>query len=293
MIKKVAIIGATGVLGKPVTVEISKAQFTVTALVRDISKAKELLPRSVQLINGKLENKDDLELLLRDQDALYLNLNLNPKLNPKVFHPEREGLQLILSAAKKSSIQRIAIVSSLVMNYHRMNGFHWWAFDIKEGAIKMIKACGIPYTIFYPSSFFENFISHYRQGNRIILAGKSLYKQWFISAEDYGKQVATSLKRDDHENHEYSIQGLEGFTSDEAAKIFVTNANEKLNIVNTPLGIVKFFGLFSNQAAYGANIITAINNYPEQFQSQKTWNELGKPSLTLEQFASQQVSARQ
>ena len=293
MIQKVAIVGATGVLGKPVTTEISKAGFTVTALVRNVNKAKEILPPSIQLVQGALENESDLNRLLNDQDALYLNLNLNPSLSRTAFHPEREGLELILSAAKKSSVKRIAIISSLVKNYQGMNDFNWWVFDLKEAATRMVKACGIPYTIFYPSSFFENFISHYRQGQGILLVGKSRHKQWFIGAEDFGRQVATSFKRDDHENHEYSVQGPEGFTTGEAADIFITTAKEKLKTVTMPIGIVKFFGLFSNQAAYGANIITALNNYPEQFQSQKTWEELGKPSLTLEQFARQQSAVNE
>lgn len=283
--KKIAFIGATGIMGRPVAIELSRAGFDVTALIRDSTKAKKLLPDSIRLIPGNLENTSDLDQLLSGQDALFLNLNLNPKLRQDVFHPEREGLKLIIDIAKKERIKRIGFTSSIIMNYQGMNNFHWWVFDLKHQAVRMIKESGIPYSIFYPSSFFENFISHYRQGNRIILGGKSKFKQWFISGEDYGRQVARSFQLLKNENREYFIQGLEGFTTDEATDVYVKNTKEKLKVLHLPIGLPKFLGLFNSKANYGYHIITALNEYPEQFQAATTWEELGKPHLTLKEFA--------
>lgn len=285
MINKIAFIGATGVLGKPVAIELLRAGFEITALVRDTDKAKKILPPAIKLLKGNLESKDDLNKLLSGQDALYLNLNLNPKLSKNVFHPEREGIKLIIPAAKSAGIKRIALISSLIMNYQGMNNFHWWIFDLKHDAVRMIKNSGIPYTIFYPSTFFENFASHYRQGNKVVLAGKSKYKQWFIGAEDFGKQVARSFQVLQSENREYNIQGPEPFLTSEAAEIYVQNSMEKLSLSHAPLGLLKFIGLFNNKVSYGYHIITALNNYPEQFDSKNSWDELGKPTLTLKQFA--------
>ncbi len=172
------------------------------------------------------------------------------------------------------------------MNYQGMNNFHWWIFELKHEAVRMIRNSGIPYTIFYPSTFFENFTSHYRQGNKIVLAGKSMCKQWFISAEDFGKQVAKSFRILQSENREYTIQGPEAFLTSEAAEIYIKNSKEKLTLSRSPIGLLKFIGLFSNKVSYGYHIITALNNYPEQFESKDSWEELGKPTLMLKQFAS-------
>lgn len=286
MINKIAFIGATGVLGKPVAIELLRAGFEITALARDTDKAKKILPPAIKLLKGNLENNDDLHKLLIGQDALYLNLNLNPRLSKSAFHPEREGIKLIIPAAKSAGIKRIALVSSMIMKYQGMNNFHWWIFELKHEAVRMIRDSGIPYTIFYPSTFFENFTSHYRQSNKIVLAGKSKCKQWFISAEDFGKQVAKSFMILQSENHEYTIQGPEAFLTNEAAEIYIKNSKEKLTLSRAPIGLLKFIGLFSNKVSYGYHIITALNNYPEQFESKDSWEELGKPNLTLKQFAS-------
>jgi hypothetical protein len=52
-----------------------------------------------------------------------------------------------------------------------------------------------------------------------------------------------------------------------------------------PIGILKFLGIFSNKASYGAHIINSINNYPETFRAEETWQRLGKPETTLDVFA--------
>jgi len=159
-------------------------------------------------------------------------------------------------------------------------------FDLKNEAVSLVRNSGIPYTIFYPSTFMENFMSTYRAGNRVLLAGKSEHKMYFISGEDYGRQVARSFQVLKTENKEYVVQGLEGFTADEAAEEFRKHhTSEKLTISKAPLGLLKLLGTFSQKINYGAHIIEALNKYPEKFESEKTWEELGKPVVTLKAFA--------
>ncbi|GCC49884.1 hypothetical protein SanaruYs_00980 [Chryseotalea sanaruensis] len=59
--------------------------------------------------------------------------------------------------AKQKKIKRIGFISSPIMNYQGMNNFNWWVFDVKRKAVDMVKQSGIPYTIFYPSTFMDNF----------------------------------------------------------------------------------------------------------------------------------------
>jgi uncharacterized protein YbjT (DUF2867 family) len=192
MINKIAVIGATGMLGKPVTRALAQNGFKISALVRDRLKAN--LPEGVNKIDGDIANVKSLERLLTDQDALYLNLSIKQHEKEKDFHTESEGLKNILAAARTKNLKRIVYLSSMVMRYQGMNGFHWWAFDIKQKAVQMIKDSGIPYTVFYPSNFMDNFHTTYRSGNRILLSGTSSHKMWWVSAEDYARQVVVSLK---------------------------------------------------------------------------------------------------
>ena len=35
---------------------------------------------------------------------------------------------------------------------------------------------------------------------------------------------------------------------------------------------------------YAYHICEALNKYPEKFESENTWNDLGKPSITLAEY---------
>jgi hypothetical protein len=275
---KIAIIGATGMLGQPVTHQFINAGFEVSILVRNAEKAKKLFGTSVQIFKGDLSDIDSIGQFLHGQDQLYLNLSVEPDSGKNDFQPEREGLDNILQAIKNSSLKRIAYLSSLVHFYQGQNNFNWWVFDIKKKAVEKIKGSGVAFSIFYPSMFMECFDKGaYRQGNNIMLAGTSKYKMFLIAGNDYGKQVVNAHLMVSG-NHEYIIQGQEGYIADDAAKFYIDNYHKtKVKIMKMPISIMKFFGMFTNKFNYGAHIVDALNNYPEKFEAEKTWQDLGKP----------------
>lgn len=288
--KKIAIIGATGMLGQPVAKEFIKAGFEVTLLVRNSEKAKYIFGNSAKILEGNLQEIDKIEDLFKYQDGVYINLSVEQKSSLSDFQPEREGLDNILNMAKKANIKRIGYLSSLVHLYQGQNGFYWWVFDIKLKAIDKIKKSGIPFSIFYPSTFMESFDKGaYRQGNSIALAGESKYKMYLIAGSDYGKQVVKAFELDNG-NHEYLVQGQEGFTADEAAKFYIENyKKQKITIMKAPIGILKFMGLFVNKFNYGAKIVEALNNYPEKFESENTWKDLGIPQIKFIDYIQQSM----
>lgn len=272
-------------LGKPVAVGLANAGFLVTALVRDLTKIQSGYPTSIQWIKGDLKNREDIDLLLKGQDALYLSLSVLQKEKQGDWHTESDGLKLILESAKRNNIQRIGYLSSLVMRYQGMNGFNWWVFDIKHNAVKMIRESGIPYTIFYPSTFMEALIHQYKMGNFMMIAGKSEHKQHLIAARDYALQVAKAFHFTTKENKEYVIQGPEAFYTEEAVALFSKHyPKAKLKTITAPVGLIRFYGLFIQQMNYGYHILKSLNKYPEKFEADNTWLELGKPVTTLRQF---------
>lgn len=167
-----------------------------------------------------------------------------------------------------------------------MNGFNWWSFEIKQAAVNAIKKSGLNYSIFYPSTFMEALDQQMLQGTRLMLAGKSEAPMWFIAGKDYGVQVAWALKKADDSNQEYVIQGWEPYTFDEAAKVFCENYKTPLKILRAPLAPIKLLGFINQRMNYTYHICEALNKYPEKFESENTWNDLGKPATTLAEYAS-------
>ena len=281
--QKILFIGASGMLGKPVTLELLRAGFPVTLLARDVEKMQKLFPNA-PVVKGDVFDIASLETAMAGQDVVYLNLSVAQSSKKNEPQPEREGVNNIIEAAKKSGIKRIVYLSSLIKNYEGMNGFNWWAFQIKQAAVNAIKKSGLNYTIFYPSTFMECLDKQMLQGTRIMLAGKSEAPMWFIAGKDYGVQVAWAMKKAGESNHEYVVQGLEPFTSEEAAKVFIENVKSKIKILRAPLAPLKYLGVFNQRMNYAYHICEALNKYPEKFESENTWNELGKPSTTLSEY---------
>lgn len=282
----VLFIGATGLLARPVVRQMLKAGIRVKALVRRPQLAKIKLPAEVELVHGDIFNEESLKKAIQPGDIIYLNLSILPNESPKQMHTEKEGLETLLKVARENKAFRIAYLSSLVMNYQGTNGFNWWVFDIKHEAVKKIKNSGIPFTIFYPSAFMENFLGPQKRGKSIAIAGESKHPMWFIAGDDYGRQVVKSFELDATKNYEFPIQGLESFKGGEAARIFCKlYTKEELKVSAAPMGVLKFLSLFLPSMKYLSNILHALNEYPEKFESEETWKVLGKPTVTLKDFS--------
>ncbi|MFN8842567.1 MAG: SDR family oxidoreductase [Chryseotalea sp.] len=285
--KNIGVIGATGHLGKHVTIALAaQTNFEVYALVRNKNKAQTILPKEVKLVEGDILDRRSIKNFLTQVDYLYINLSVLHNQKKTDLLTEREGLILLLEEAKLAGIKQVGYISSLVMRYNGMNNFSWWVFDVKQKAVEHIKNSGIPYLIFYPSNFMDNFHHVYRDGHKILLAGTSHHKMYFIAAQDFAKQVVQAFEKFDVQSKDFVIQGPEGFTADEAAALFVREyKKEKLTISKAPLGLLTFLGYFVQKINYGAHIVEALNNYPEKFEAEETWQALGKPEITLAQFA--------
>ncbi len=281
--QKILFIGATGMLGKPVARELIKAGFDITLLARDTNKMQELF-RAVKTLQGDVFDKESLTKAFAGQDIVYLNLSVNQASRKKDPQTEREGIANVIAIAKETGIKRIGYLSSLVKNYQGMNDFNWWSFDIKHKAEDALRSSGIPYSIFYPSTFMECIDQQMLRGNKLMLVNGSVAKMWFVAAEDYGKQVAKAFQLAGNNNQEYAIQGEVGYDWNSVAEIFLSNYKKPAKTMTLPLGVLKFLGNFSQKMNYAARICEALNKYPEKFESEKTWNDLGKPTITLKEY---------
>ena len=280
---KIAVVGATGMLGWPVATALADAGFAVTALSRNL-KSTHTHP-NISWIQGDLKNPDSIRKLLAGNDAVHLNLSVKQNERQTDWHAEAQGLENILQAARDVSIKHVSYLSSLIMNYRAMNNLDWWVFQLKRQAVEQIRKSGINAAVFYPSTFMETLVHQYKAGPFMLLAGESKQKQYFIAAEDYARQVVQSYKLNLSGFHEYAVQGTEAFTTDEAVTIFKRNTAAKLITLRAPLGLLKFYGRFIQKMNYGYHILEAINNYPEKLEAETTWQQLGKPKITLEEFS--------
>lgn len=286
MIKNIAVFGATGYLGAPVTKALVDGGYNISVLVRDIDIANQIFPEGVEIVKGNLAYHHDIKKFLQGKDAVYCNLSVSPMETEMGFHLETDGLRKIINASQECGIKRIIYLSSLVQNYQKENDFDWWVFEVKKEALNYVRDSGIPFTIFYPSNFMENFSHGYKKGIHLTLIGESRFPMFYISVKDYAKMVVNSLKKLGNEDREYDIQGPNCYTIQEAAELFKLHYTKaKLRIKTIGMGWAKFLALFDKKIAYDVRMAEALNNYNEIFVGDLAWEELGKPEINLETFA--------
>jgi uncharacterized protein YbjT (DUF2867 family) len=215
MIKNITVIGSTGMIGIPVTKELIKNGFNVTALVRNTEKAKTIFPKGVTFIKGDLNDKNSIAEALKNAEGLYISISTRANDKEYKFNPEINGLENILEVAKNApDLKQISYLSSLLARNYQGD---WWVFKAKKSSIKHIKQSGLPYTIFYPSNFMENFTAGMRRANTINYIKTSVNnKAWWIAGEDFGKIVSNAFKTSESINKEFPVQGPEALTMKEA-----------------------------------------------------------------------------
>ncbi|MBO0934192.1 SDR family oxidoreductase [Fibrella aquatilis] len=282
-----AFIGATGLIGKPVAEALIRAGFAVRIIARDVVAAKRLFPNA-DVAFGDLQKPESLPNALAGCAVVYLSLSVKQTEKPGDFHTETDGLRHLLAAAKMAGVTRVAYLASIVMRYQGMNGFDWWVFRLKHEAVKLIKTSGLDYSIFYPSNFMETMLGTQAMGPLVLVLGQSAERPWFVAAHDYGRQVARALHiAQPGEAQEYVIQGPEAVDQLSAARRLVTSLpGPKRRVITMPMAFLALGRHFSQQADYGYHIGEALNRYPERFEAARTWADLGKPTMTIEAFAS-------
>lgn len=283
--KKVLVIGATGMLGEPVTRELLAYGYPVTVFTTNPDKAKQKFG-GVAAVQGNLNDLDSLRRAMQGQDAVYLNLSITSKDKPGQWNAENGGMENAVKVAKELSTPRLVYLSSLLMNYQPPGRPRWWVFEEKQAAAKKLKTSGVPYFIFYPSSFMDTLASMALRDKRLAVAGESKVPMYFIAASDYGKMVAKALEQNTPTSREYVVQGRQAYTMDQAVKTFAENyPKAKLPVMKLPFAAMRVLALFNPEARFGVGFMEALNNSPEPFQGTDTWRELGEPKQTLENFA--------
>lgn len=134
MNKKVAVIGATGFVGKQVVKELVNRGYEVNAIARDSSKveAKE----NVNAVSADVNNVEEFAKVLEGNDAVINTFNPGWT-NPNLYDDFLNGSKNIESAVEKSGVKRFITVGgagSLYIDGKQLVDGPDFPADIKPGA---------------------------------------------------------------------------------------------------------------------------------------------------------------
>src|SRR6478672_370618 len=149
---KAFVAGATGETGRRIVQELVKRQIPVRALVRNLEKAKAILPPEAELVVGDVLNPESLNAALGDATVVLCATGASPSFDPTgPYKVDYEGTKNLVDAAKAQGIEQFVLVTSLCTSqlFHPLNLF-WLILVWKKQAEEYLQKSGLTYTIVRP-----------------------------------------------------------------------------------------------------------------------------------------------
>ncbi|RAM48706.1 MAG: SDR family NAD(P)-dependent oxidoreductase [Hapalosiphonaceae cyanobacterium JJU2] len=149
---KAFVAGATGETGRRIVQELTTRNIPVRALVRDVEKARSILPGEVELVEGDVLNQQSLATALGDSTVILSATGAKPSFDPTgPYKVDYEGNKNLVDAAKAKGIEHFVMVSSLAASqfFHPLNLF-WLILVWKKQAEEYLQKSGLTYTIVRP-----------------------------------------------------------------------------------------------------------------------------------------------
>jgi uncharacterized protein YbjT (DUF2867 family) len=149
---KVFVAGATGQTGRRIVQELVRREIPVRSMVRDLEKARKILPDGVELVTGDVLQPSGLEAAIADSTVLISATGAAPSFDPTgPYKVDFEGTKNLVNAAREKGIQQVVMVSSLCTSqlFHPLNLF-WLILVWKKQAEEYLQRSGLTYTIVRP-----------------------------------------------------------------------------------------------------------------------------------------------
>ncbi len=206
--KKVAVIGATGFVGKPLVNELINRGYEVEAIVRDASKVEQ--NEKVTAKSVDVNKVDELAEALKGNDAVINAFNAGWT-NPNLYDDFLNGSMNIEKAVEKSGVKRFITVGgagSLYIDGNQLVDGPDFPADIKPGATaardylnKIKENTTLDWTFFSPAIEMHQGTAGVRTGKYRTALENPVFDEngrSVLSVEDVAVVLADELEQNNH-----------------------------------------------------------------------------------------------
>lgn len=285
-VQRVLIIGATGMLGRPVARRLIDDGLIVRAMVRDRDRARTLLPAACELIKGDV--RDDARLLdaLDGCDAVHLNFSEPMVAKPPAWDVEVEGTRAVIAACRASGVRRLLRISAMGVEDEAAEPDGWWAARSKRDADHALMDSDLDWTILRPTWFMESLCTMRLAGPFLACPDLPASPLRWIAGDDFAKQVAGALRSANAVRKEYQPQGPELLTIKQALRRFQAAwTKQHLRILPTPLWSMRPGTKFSGKAHYLVSLMDMTRDHFARIDREAIPTDLPAATMTIEDYA--------
>ncbi|MGD8819089.1 MAG: NAD(P)H-binding protein, partial [Anaerolineae bacterium] len=137
--KRILVLGGTGMLGGPVARRLRADGFEVRLLARDPEKARTMFGDSFEIVAGDVTDVSSLERGLAGCEGVHISVG---------GVVDKLSAENVVALAPGLGLKRITYVSGATASEEN----RWFPMTAQKlDAEKAISGCGVPYTIFCPT----------------------------------------------------------------------------------------------------------------------------------------------
>lgn len=276
--KKIAVVGGTGMLGSPVARQFLNDGFDVRIISRNAISAKEKLGEGFEFVQADIFDQQSLSKALQGCQGIHINLTGNS--SESYYKNHVAGTKNILASVDKDAIALISMISTA--SAYPENDFRADT-KYKLEAEELLKKSGFEYLVFLPSWFMES-LPLFVQKDKVIHIGKSTQKIHWQTANDYAGKVSEAYQDKTCRNKRITIFGPEPLTMKQAVKRYAEHKN--LTYQAMPVWLAKMFAWLSKDADLkdAADLLQYYEQVGEKVVRENTGHSVIRTNETLDDW---------
>lgn len=275
--RPIAVLGATGMLGRPVAERLAADGARVRVLSRDPTRARAMLGDGFDYAVGEVRAPDTLEHALGGCRGVHINLRGTTLAG--IDEVEAQGVGAVARAAAAAGVERITYLSGAGLEAGDRSLPYVRA---KQAAEAAIQASGAPFTILRATHFMES-LDLFVRGKAAELMGPQPNRYHYLAASDYARHVTRAYREPAAANTALTLLGPAPFTMREALQLYVRIARPDLRLRETPLAVVRVIARLTGnpQLRLATALFGAFRELPETGDRAQADALLGPAPTTL------------
>jgi uncharacterized protein YbjT (DUF2867 family) len=274
MKKRILVLGATGLLGKPVSFALQNAGYEVRVFTRDQQKAQAFFDDSFEIVAGDLLDCAELKNAMQDCYGVHIGLP---------SEVEQKAVELVAAAADNLGVKRITYISGASVAEENR------AFPMIERKLlaeKAITDSGVPYSILCPTWVMESLPMFVNDGKANGLGKQPCPYHW-VAAEDIATMIVNAYTEDKDQSERCIVHGPQAILMLDALKRYCAIFHPQIKSISSmPIWLARVLAGLMNDAAFkfAVQMMAYFEKVGEGTMLPQPGCRLGEPKITLDEW---------
>jgi len=272
MQKRILVLGATGLFGKPTAYQLQADGFQVCTLTRDLDKAKSIFGDGFEIVQGDVSNLASLEKAMAGCSGVHISVG-----GPV----DQLSAENVATLAPKLGVEQITYISGATVAEKN----RWFPMVAQKlDAEKAIRNCRVAYTIFCPTWPMEQ-LPRFARGGKPSLMGKQPLPVHFFAIDDFAQMISKAYQLEAAQNKRFYIYGPEAMTMKTGLESYCAKFHpevEKISVM--PLWMAKLMGVLTGNEMlkFASGLMGYFDKTAETGDPSEANEILGAPAITLD-----------